>query len=40
MLGKGRGSLYNAPTMGEEERDRLRGEGDKIKFCKLSLPYP
>ena len=35
MLGKGHGGLYKAPT--KEERKRLRGEEDKIKFIYLGL---
>ena len=34
MLGKGHGGLYNA-SIKEEESERLRGEGDKIKFIDL-----
>ena len=30
MLRRGHGGLYKAPT--NEERGRLRGEGDKIEF--------
>ena len=34
MLGKGHGGLYQAPTI-EEERERLGGERDQIKFIDL-----
>ena len=35
MLRKGHGGPYNAST--KEESDRLRGEGDRIKFIDLQL---
>ena len=36
MLGKGHGGLYKASTKEERrEGERLRGEGDQIKFIDL-----
>ena len=35
MLGKGNGGLYKAPTMKDEENERLRGERDRIKIIGL-----
>ena len=35
MWGNGDDGLYKAPTMEEEKSERLRGEGDKIKFIDL-----
>ena len=32
MLGKGHGGLYIDPTKEEEERGRLKGKRDQIKF--------
>ena len=35
MLRKGHGGLYEAPT--KEKSERLRGDGDKIKFIDLQF---
>ena len=35
MLRKSHGDLYKAPTMEEEENERLRGEGHQINFIDL-----
>ena len=37
MMRKGHGGLYKAPTKEERKSERLRGEGDKIKFIDLKF---
>ena len=37
MLRKGHGGLYKATKWKKEKNDRVRGEGDQIKFIDLEL---
>ena len=37
MLSKGHGGLYQAQQWEDEESERLRGEGDDIKFIDLGF---
>ena len=37
MLGKSDSDLYKAPPRTKEESERLRGEGDQIKFIDLRI---